>query len=352
MMRFRWTALAAVVAFAGCSKDDAGEERAQSEVAVRTEVAAIRPFIETVGALGFVAARPGHVAALSAPIAARVTRVIATVGRRVESGDELVELDQGPLVAAARSADAALTSAERSAERTRRLADAGIAPRKDLDQATADLERARADAATARRQQELSVVRAPFAGVVTRVQATLGATADPSQMLVEVADPGAVDILFSVAPSQAGLLHRGARISISAGQNAAGDPLGSATVIDVGGVVDTSSRGVTVRAQAPGASRQLRIGETVFGEIAAVVKPNAVVVPLEALVPDGEAFKVFVVDAAGMARARAVTVGGRTDKLAEISAGLKAGERVVTYGAYGIEDSAKVTSVTPPPAKP
>ena len=79
----------------------------------------------------------------------------------------------------------------------------------------------------------------------------------------------------------------------------------------------------------------------------AVVKPNAIVVPLESLVPDGESYRVFVVGADGIARARAVTVGGRTDKLAEITEGVKAGERVVTYGAYGIEDSAKVTTMEP-----
>jgi hypothetical protein len=117
-------------------------------------------------------------------------------------------------------------------------------------------------------------------------------------------------------------------------------------VIDVGGIVDSASRGVAIRAQAPTTRRPLRIGETVFGEIVALVRQNAIVIPVEALVPDGEGFKVFVVDGEGTARARAVTVGGKTDKLAEITTGLEAGERVVTYGAYGIEDSAKVVPMS------
>jgi len=80
-------------------------------------------------------------------------------------------------------------------------------------------------------------------------------------------------------------------------------------------------------------------------------------VPLEALVPDGEDFKVFVVDNAGTAHERKVSVGGRTDKIAEITQGLTAGERVVTYGAYGVSDSAKVVpakqaAATRPQEKP
>jgi len=257
----------------------------------------------------------------------------------------LVELDATPFVTATRSAEAALAAAEKTFQRTQRLVQEGISPRKDLDQATSDLEKARGDAANARRQQDYSVLRSPISGVVTRVGATLGATADPSMVLVEIADPNALDILFSVTPTQAALVQRNAKVTLSAGQSSSGEPLGVGIVMDVGGVVDTLSRGVTLRAQAPTTRRPLRIGETVFGEIVAQVRADAIVIPIEALVPDGEEFKVFVVDAAGTARARAVEVGSKTDKLAEITKGLTAGERIVTYGAYGIEDSAKVVPI-------
>ena len=337
--------LLAVIALTSCSKDDAGEEQVQAVVSVRTAVVTTQPFVETVGAIGMVTGRAGHMASVSAPAAARVMHVMVSLGQHVGAGTVLVELDPTPFVAAARAAAAALAAAERSSERIGRLAEAGIVPRKDLDQATADLEKARADYANARMQQELSAIRAPIGGVVTRVGATLGATADPSQVLVEIADPSALDIMFSVTPTQAGLVRRGAKVSLSAGQRASGEPLGVGTVVDIGGMVDTVSRGVVLRAQTPTTRRPLRLGETVFGEIVAVVRPTAIVIPVEAIVPDGEEFKVFVVDAAGTARARVVTVGGRTDKVAEITSGLVAGERIVTYGAYGIEDSAKVVNL-------
>src|SRR3989442_1025502 len=92
--------------------------------------------------------------------------------------------------------------------------------------------------------------------------------------------------------------------------------------------------------------RPPRIGEAVFGRIVTGVHPRAVTVPVEALVPGGgDAFQVFVVDSGGIAHARPVTVGARTESLAEILAGLAAGETVVTAGAYGIQDSAKIVRV-------
>jgi multidrug efflux pump subunit AcrA (membrane-fusion protein) len=100
---------------------------------------------------------------------------------------------------------------------------------------------------------------------------------------------------------------------------------------------------VEVRVQAPASARALRIGETIFGQISMGVRPNAVVVPVAALVPLGDGFQVFVVNAANLALSRKVTVGRRTDTIAEITSGLSGGERVVTEGAYGVEDSVKVT---------
>jgi hypothetical protein len=111
--------------------------------------------------------------------------------------------------------------------------------------------------------------------------------------------------------------------------------------------VDTATRSVAVRVQAPTTTRPLRIGETVFGAIAVATKPAAIVVPLEALVPEGDEFHVFVVDANGVAHEREVKVGGKTSSTAEIIEGLKAGERIVTLGAYGVQDSSKVVPMTP-----
>ena len=105
-----------------------------------------------------------------------------------------------------------------------------------------------------------------------------------------------------------------------------------------------------MRVQAPATRRPLCISETIYCKITIAVHPNAIMVPLEALVPDGEDFKVFVVDASGTAHERKVSVGGRTDKLAEITEGLAEGERVVTYGAYGISDSSKVVPTKQPAA--
>ena len=54
--------------------------------------------------------------------------------------------------------------------------------------------------------------------------------------------------------------------------------------------------------------RALRLGESVYGEIAADTRPSAVVIPVEALVPEAAGYKVFVVDRSGTAHEREVKV--------------------------------------------
>ena len=328
-----WKSLAALVLLAlSCRSEAKQANEAAGLVGVRTALAAREPFRQTVSAIGMVSARPGRYAALAAPGPTRVAGIFVVAGQRVAKGDSLVEFERAPFDAAAQSAAATLANAERNSARAARLAQAGILSQKEADQAAADLAAARAAEVTARRAQEL----------VTRMTAVLGASVDQSQAVVEVADPAALDILFNVSPGEAGGIHAGDTLSLSAGEGSRTEPLGTATVVSVAVAVDSASRAVAVRARVGRATRVLRIGESVFGRIVTGVHPGAITVPVEALVPEGEGFRVFVVDSAGIARARPVVVGGRSEARAEILQGLAAGERVVTTGAYGVTDSAKV----------
>ena len=336
--------LACIVLVAAACRQSSGEAAdSTAAVQVKTAVATIQPFEEKIGSIGTVMVHSGHLASLSAPAPARITTVYVSVGQKVSVGTPLIAFEQTPFIAAAQSAEAALVAAERAYDRARRLADAGIVPRKDAELAATSLAQARAAALVARRMAQLAVIRAPISGVVTQLNASIGASADVNQPLVEVANLAFLDIVFNVAPADAVHIAPGAAVTLSAGETATGEAIGVGRIVSVGATVDSSTRSVEVRAQAPPSARALRIGETIFGQISLGVKPRAIVVPVAALVPEGDGFQVFVVNAANIALARKVTVGRRTDAVAEIISGLAGGERIVTEGAYGLTDSVKVT---------
>ena len=351
MTRFAVVALLASIAAWGCKGPKSSDET-PTVTGVGTAAAEARPFPQTVNAIGTVNARPDRFAALAAPGPTRVSRIFVVVGQRVAQGDSLVGFERAPFDAAAQSAETALASAERSYARASRLAQAGILPQKDADQAASELAAARAAAVTARRSQELATLRAPIAGVVTQMTAVLGGSVDQTQPVVQIADPRALDVLFNVSPSEAARIHGGDTVALRSGEGVAAESLGAATVVSVAVAMDSATRAVSVRARVHATARDssiraLRLGESVSGRIITGVHPKAITVPVAALVPDGEGFRVYVVDSAGVAHARTVTVGARNEAWAEILSGLAAGETVVTTGAYGVTDSAKIGTKRP-----
>ena len=339
-----WAAVA--LSIVACGKSDAtAEEPAMPLVMVTTAIASVGPFTRTLSAIGTVVGRPGHQAALSAPSPTRIARVYVADGERVGAGQPLVEFEQTQFAAAASASRAALAAAQRNQERALRLANEGILPRKDAEAATAELAKALNDAVVAQRAVQLSVLRSPVNGVVTRMVAVLGAAADAGQVLVEIADPRTFDVVLALAPGEASSVMPGRRVELSSGDATGNRSLGFGIVESVGAIVDSGSRSVQVRVHIATPARALRLGESVTGSITVETRAGAVVVPAEALVPAEQPgrFRVFVVDRAGMARARDVTIGGRTSTTAEIVSGLRGGEVVVTTGAYGLGDSARVS---------
>jgi RND family efflux transporter MFP subunit len=345
VIRLPWLGIALAGIGVACGGGGDGQQASDAEpgvMGVATTVARVQPFPHVVSAIGTVSPRPERYAALAPPGPTRVARIFVVAGQRVSKGDSLVEFERAPFDAAAQSAAAALANAERAYARAVRLVQAGILAQKDSGQTAADLAAAQAAAVTARRAQELATLRAPLSGVVTRMSAVLGASVDANEPLVEVADPTALDIVFNVSPGEAGRIHAGDTVTVNSGEVVGGEPLGPGVVTSVAAAVDSMSRGVAVRARLARPARTLRIGESLFGRIVTSVNPQAVTVPVAALVPEGDGFRVFVVDSADVAHARAVTVGGRSESLVEILTGVAAGETVVTTGAYGVEDGVRI----------
>src|SRR2546421_3657639 len=179
MIRLARTTLVACLVAWGCKGSPNAAEEAPAVTGVGTAVADVQAFPQAVNAIGTVGVRPDRFAALAAPGPTRVARVFVVVGQRVAKGDSLVAFERAPFDAAAQSAAAALSNAERAYARATRLAQAGILPQKDADQAAADLAAAQAAAGSGGRSPELSAVGSPVRGGGTQMSAVLGSSVCP-----------------------------------------------------------------------------------------------------------------------------------------------------------------------------
>ena len=93
----------------------------------------------------------------------------------------------------------------------------------------------------------------------------------------------------------------------------------------------------------PNKDGSLKAGTPVQVSIESKAVKNALVVPKEAVLtePDGK-HTVMVVDSNDVAHQREVKTGISDDGKVQIVSGLKAGETVVTNGAYAMADGTKV----------
>lgn len=345
-VRLLAAALAAVLA--ACGGTSGGGDEAEGggaptpEVVAQTAVAQVRTFPVTVTVLGVVSAAPGHVAELAAPAQGRVLRIYVATGQVVGRGQALVALDPTVFAAEARRAEVARATAQQAYDRARRLADAGILPRKDAETAAAALADANAAAIQARNTASQATLRSPISGVVAAVNAVLNAQADPATMLVQVVDPSGLEVHLSVPPDQAGRIRPRQPVHLSVGRAAGGAALGEGVVTGIGAVIDTANGSVDIRAALTRPAARLFVGQDVLATIDVGEQVNVVTVPAAALVPGESGEQLFVVDARGIAHATPVTVGERREDVVAVTGGLRGGETVVAQGAYGVQDGARI----------
>ncbi|HEX4822673.1 MAG TPA: efflux RND transporter periplasmic adaptor subunit [Candidatus Polarisedimenticolaceae bacterium] len=336
-----------------CAKK--GEEEVETTGVVPVSVETVRK--GTIRALVSAAAvvRPATGAALDVipPAEARIVELPASVGDRVAKGGVLVRFEVPTLASdlSARESDvksarAALEAAQAAFDRESHLVERGIAAGKDLEAARRD--RTSAESALAASESALaaakelaarSVVRAPFDGVVTVRTHNPGDLVEPGgDPILELVDPARLQVEASVPVTDLPHVTAGASARVI---GPATFPPETATVLAVPGAVDSTTAIATVRLGLPKATR-LPSGTPVHVEIVAGEHANVLIVSAAAIVRDGDDAFVFVAGDDHAAHRRKVEVGIVAEPDAEIVSGLEGNEQVVSRGAAGLPDGAKI----------
>ena len=279
-------------------------------------------------------AAPLRQATLGTKLMGRVTAVLVQEGDAVTAGQPLVRIDSRELEARAAHVTASVAEAAAirddavtHAKRIRALYADSAAARAQLDAAETALARADAGLATARAASaelaavsSYSVIRAPFAGVVTTRFVDPGAFAAPGAPLVAVHDASQLRITAAVTPEIARGLRRG--------QSLAAAIEDTTTRAIVEGVVPAANGNLyNVNALVPNHDRRFLAGSAATLSIT-LGEHSALVVPIRAIVRQGDLTGVTLRTSEGD-ETRWIRLGEVTPDLAEVTAGLRAGDQVV-----------------------
>lgn len=272
---------------------------------------------------------------LSAQTAGRVTQVLVDVNDPVAAGQVLLRLTAVEQQAGAEAARAQLRAAEASAleaqanyARYAALGDKQFVSRLQLDQAkaardaaVASRDAARALAAQAGQQADYTVVRAPFAGVLSARRVEPGESIVPGQPLVSVYAPGALRIQVQVPQSDAAAIRGVARAQVLL----AGGRSVDAASVTVFPAADPATHSVGVRVLLPELEGAPQPGITAKVLFPIGGDSAGVLVPKSAIVQRGELSAAYVL-AEGQLSLRQLRLGQDLGERVEVLSGLKPGE--------------------------
>ena len=272
-------------------------------------------------------------------VTGRITEILVREGQPVAAGMALFKVDDAELKAQVDQAQAERDVARQSLERTKQLIAQNAASQSDLENADANARSKQASYELLSTRLARTVVRAPFAGLVGRRLVSQGDYVTPQTPLISLQSVNPQQAVFKVPERYAERLQRGQLVSFQVaalpGKNFSGE------VVFVDPVVELPGRTILIKAQVPNPERRLQAGMFIEARLATDIRPNAVVVPEDALLPMGGATYVWVVKE-GAADRREVSLGVRTAGWAELRGGVAAGDQVVVGGAERLFPGAKV----------
>jgi RND family efflux transporter MFP subunit len=202
----------------------------------------------------------------------------------------------------------------------------------------AQLDAARAHYQSAAAQSSYGEVRSPIRGLVADRPLNIGEMASSGSAIFTVVDISRIVARANISVAQAA--------AIKAGQTATIKGPGTeieGTVKVVSPAVDTNTTTVQVWVEAPNAGETLKPGTTVQVSISLGDVPDAVVVPVSALLSSDEGGdKVMIAGADSLAHEQKVEAGVRDGDMVQITTGVKPGDQVVISGGLGLDDKAKI----------
>lgn len=297
---------------------------------------------------------PGRTAHISAPVPGRFTQVPVTQGQRVKAGDLLALVraaDTAQLNARAAELRAELVFAQGQLARQEKLGDVGVGATRQLEEARATTRRLKAELAGltsqlqiagARGAGDLIALTSPIDGIIVNQHAMLGEAAGPDKDSFVISDPSQVWIVGEAPERLISAVAEGVHVTVRL--HAWPERALSGKLDYIAPALDGQAHTLPVRMNIPNPDGALKAG--MFGSMELLgQEAQPLTVPSSAVLLIDGAHTVFVPedDAPRPTHFRPVQVeiGRRDEALIEIKAGVEAGQRVVTRGAFTLKSLLK-----------
>lgn len=311
----------------------------------------------------------GGEAVVSAPAAGRFAAdALVSTGTTVRAGQVLGHLeprlsagaDRATLAADKEEAEAAISAAQAELARAERLLAERAVPARRVEDARRALSVAEArlraaDARLTQRDETLRsggsiasgnafVLRAPIAGRVSDVRATLGASYDEGAPLFTIVRTDELELQALVPAADVTMARNVDAIALEIPGQADPIPLRMRHVHD-SGVIDEQTHALTVQFEVANPGGRLLVGQTGTAILYSRQQVRLLAVPKAAVLMEAGRPYVFVQTGGEQFSRRFVEITARDGDLVGIQGGLAQGDRVVIKGAYDVQLASAATGL-------
>lgn len=260
---------------------------------------------------------------LSAEISARITDIKVNTGDQVKKNDTLIRFDCREINYGLQDARERRDLAQKEATRAKSLRQSSNIAERTFNQAQTEINRAR----ISYKQQQLlasrCTLKAPFNGVITQKQGSMGELASPGSPLLQLVDSDNLEVSAKLLSEQINTLESSARIEFMA--DGKSYPLEIRSIVPV---VDPVSHNREIR---------LKFKETpaLTGTVGRLQwRIDSPHIPASVLLKRGEDVGVFALEDAA---ARFIKLSA-TDLSKDVTTELPSTTRIIVDGRYGLKD--------------
>lgn len=263
-------------------------------------------------------------------VSGRLQQILVREGSEVQLGTALYKVDDEELQAEVDRLEAEMDLATQALKRTRELLAANASSEAELERAEATARSARAQLQLQQTRLRRTVVRAPFAGEVGERLVSLGdyLTTSSSLTTLQTVDPHRAT--FDIPERYSQVLKVGQTVAFTVAAIPDRQFIGVVDFVDPR--VRLPGRTILVKAVVENGDRSLKPGMFIEVRLATEVRPEAVVIPEEAVLPLRGSTYVWTITSEDTAHRIEVELGVRRPGEVEILSGISAGQRVVTGG--------------------
>lgn len=259
-------------------------------------------------------------------------------GERVSRGKVLLKLNDAELRANLMKFKAQAAIAKEKVQRLEKLTEIKGVSKEEYESALNLLRSLEADQAYTEALIQKTEITAPFDGQMGLRYVSPGSMVTTSTLIASLEQTNLLKLDMSVPEKYANLLSAGSVLKFRVEQS---EEIFQAVVYAADPRIDPATRSLKLRAKCDNPRGILRPGSFARVELKLRQKPNVIMLPSEAIVPDMKGAKVFIVKN-GESQPVQVVTGIRTAREVEILSGISAGDSVIVSGVMQLKPAQKV----------